>query len=341
MIDSAVSSTSRNHLTDARSRIFDGLESCRCDRVLSLSRILILLAPVVIVVVLRELRYFDNVLVQVHPYINPGLVRSKPRSPVALNRSREDRKSPTIMIGVMMADIPISTWQRKILRQIFPPEEVALYFPICRPSADTMKERDVVPIDMPENINLGKTQRWFWYAQKHRPSSVRAIFKMDTDSLFCLEDLKALLSDKKGSYEYYGRFFNHYSCFEHACCPPKTCSEVRTMTGHCWYYMQGGFYGISSQLLDRLTAVPIFKEPQGGELHEDIVTAHWLNQSVLRTEIIERGFDFHHSKSLVDVSPLTYLNFYMSYAKALQTLNCKTQLSTALENSSAARDRTP
>jgi hypothetical protein len=242
------------------------------------------------------------------------------------------RYQPKIMLGVMMEDTPAAALQRKILRMMFPPEQVSLHFPICRPTAETMLETDVVPIDMEENINTGKTQRWFWHAQKHRPKSVTAIFKMDTDVMFCLPDLLDTISTHKSPYEYFGTFMNHISCWKHDHCPPIKCQNNHKFEGDCWYYMGGGLYGISTQLLDQLLNVTSFAEPQSQVQHEDISVGHWLNQSAVRSSIAERRFTFYHNKDLVSISPPSYSNYISAYMNALMSRRCATQVKRMAEH---------
>jgi hypothetical protein len=245
---------------------------------------------------------------------------------------RFSRHKPTIMLGVMMEDTPAATLQRNILRMMFPPEDVSLHFPICRPTAETMLETDVVPIDMEENINIGKTQRWFWYAQKYRPKSVTAVFKMDTDVMFCLPDLLKTISTHESPYEYFGTFMNHISCWKHDHCPPIKCQNKNKFEGDCWYYMSGGLYGISTQLLDKLPSVASFAEPQSQVQHEDISVGHWLNQSEVRTSITERPFSFYHSKDLVRITPPSYSNYISAYMTALMSRRCAIQVKRIAEH---------
>jgi hypothetical protein len=244
----------------------------------------------------------------------------------------KNRQQPKVMLGIMMMDTPAAVLQRRILRLMFPPEDVSLHFPICRPTAETMREPGVVAIDMEENMNLGKTQRWFWYAQRHRPKSVKAVFKMDTDTVFCLSRLLDTVSDSRGPFEYFGQFMNHYSCWEHKHCPPKQCKDNNTFIENCWYYMGGGLYGVSTPLLDRLVKVSIFTTPQTQDYHEDITVAHWINQSDVRTSVIERRFIFQHDKDVVNVSPSTYSNYVIAYMKALMDQRCMQEVSRIAEH---------
>jgi Galactosyltransferase len=230
---------------------------------------------------------------------------------------------PIAMIGVFMMDTPQAAFHRKILRLVFPGTEVILRFVICQPSAMTLLEADVVAIDMVENMNNGKTQRWFSYALANCPPSVEAVFKMDDDVLFCWNKLQyEILQSRKNKFAYYGRFIDHHECGKYFHCPPEHCNGQRRFVGDCFYYMQGGLYGFSMALLKEIHETPMFQTDQNLEWHEDIMAGQWVNQTASRASVVEVPFWPYHDKALVKVEVPKYENVVKTYGDALWRLKC-------------------
>lgn len=240
------------------------------------------------------------------------------------------KHEPKVMLAVLMMDTPKAYFQRQVLRQVFPPDTFYLRFPICRPTAATLQEPDVVPCNMVENMNEGKTKRWFEYAAKYAPKSVETIFKMDTDVLFCPTDLQntiqGALSEHK--YAFFGTFMNHAACstgrFPH--CPPQHCDHNNTFVGDCWYYMSGGCYGVSRATLDEIIETPFFIEEYPDPHHEDVMTGRWVNNTKSREKVKEVRFHYFHSKSLIHVDPPTFENYVDVYRDVLRTHKCDRDL---------------
>jgi hypothetical protein len=253
-------------------------------------------------------------------------VLRKPVPATINNTGVAQSHKPIAMIGIFMMDTPQSAFARKILRLAFPANEVLLRFVICRPTAITILEGDVLPIDMKENMNNGKTQRWFAYAAKNRPPSVEAIFKMDDDVLFCWNHLKdAIVRSRKFRYGYYGRYIDHAECGQYFHCPPPHCNGRTKFVGDCYYYMQGGLYGFSAGLLGEIERVPMFQIEQEIEWHEDIMAGQWVNQTASRALVAEVPFWPYHDKSLVKVETPKYENVIKAYGDALWQLKCVTE----------------
>lgn len=267
---------------------------------------------------------------------------------VVSNQSRQQEKpnyfEPVVMIGILMMDTPRAAFQRKLLRRLLPPDFVSLRFAICQPTAETMLEPDVVSLDMKENINEGKTKLWFEYARQHMPPSVKAVFKMDTDVLFCLDSLLPVLQRfSRSKFAYYGTFMNHAACStsNFGGCPPKHCDFNNTFVGDCWYYMSGGFYGFSSSLLGEVVKTSLFRGEWHEAMHEDIMSAMWVNNTGIRSQVVEARFDYHHSKQLVNIDPPTYANHFEQYARLLSSLNCSREKRAVLEQHHDLYDSLP
>lgn len=260
-----------------------------------------------------------------------------------MKRKHRSRK-PLVMIGVLMMDSPQATMQRNLLRIAFQTSRILLRFVICRPTTATLQEGDVVPIDMEENINEGKTRMWFAYAYKHKPKSVRAIFKLDTDVLFCPEKLLDTVQKTANTpFAFYGTFMNHLACsptgFVH--CPPPHCNENNTFLGDCWYYMSGGFYGFSTELLNEVVRTPLFQQRWHESHHEDIMSARWVNTTSCRSKVREINFQYHHHKNLIHINPPTYGNHVVRYAEVLSSFGCKREAETVSKHLQALYGATP
>jgi hypothetical protein len=246
-----------------------------------------------------------------------------------MSSAAADAMAPRSMIGIFMIDTPEAKLQRTILRVIYPPQHVVLRFVLCRPTAATALEADVVALDMEENMNEGKTHRWFEYAVTNLPPSVTAVFKLDTDAIFCISKLQKLMleAESKSAYSYVGTFMNHAACspsgFIH--CPPAHCNENNKFVGDCWYYMSGGFYGFSVPLLREIARTPLFLSYSNGPQeshHEDVMSGRWVNQTVSRNLVSEERFDYFHAKWLVQINPPRMDNYFKSYILALKERGC-------------------
>lgn len=95
-----------------------------------------------------------------------------------------------------------------------------------------------------ENMNEGKTLAWFQYAAKSFPSS-SWIFKLDTDVALNWTALKHYWLETTHNLTYMGAMNRFETCGGFSHCPPRGC---RDMSGDCWVYMSGGFYGVTTQL---------------------------------------------------------------------------------------------
>jgi hypothetical protein len=239
------------------------------------------------------------------------------------------KTTATVLLGVLMMDTSTSVLTRKAIRIAISSDEIDLRFVICRPRPETMLEGDVVAIDMPENMNFGKTQRWFWYAMHHAPKNIQVVLKMDTDSIFCLSDLKATLHDSP-KYALYGLPLNYTTCGKGASCPPKHCDSKYVFKQDCWYYMQGGLYGMSVGLLKELSGAELFRQPQDGRLHEDMTAGRWVNQTRVRESVTLKELRFLHSKNLIRVDPHTYSKYIEAYVTGFSKLNCSEQAQSLL-----------
>mmetsp|Transcript_59452 Transcript_59452/g.159208 ORF Transcript_59452/g.159208 Transcript_59452/m.159208 type:complete len:349 (-) Transcript_59452:88-1134(-) len=148
------------------------------------------------------------------------------------------------------------------------------------------REPDVLVLDVAENMNKGKTFAFFEAVSRLYPWATH-VGKMDTDTFPYLhrlsESLHAHAKSSKCPNHFVGDPMNHARCGYWDWCPPASCSlpvgedflkfdRSRADGPHCWSYMQGGMYVVSSGLL-RSVAVrghTIWDNWQTGV--EDVVT---------------------------------------------------------------------
>jgi Galactosyltransferase len=245
---------------------------------------------------------------------------------IQFNRIQSKRRTAAkVMIGVLMMDTSASILSRKALRVALASDDVDLRFVICQPRRETMLEGDVVRLDMPENMNYGKTQGWFSYALENMGENISAVFKMDTDSIFCLADLKQALLDAP-SFSFFGLPSHHVKCGTSKSCPPKHCVAELEFKNDCWYYMQGGLYGLSAKLLRQLPTSERFRRPQTERLHEDMATGMWVNETAVRGRVRPVRLPFKHNKELIRHDPHIYERYINAYIKSLRGLNCARQV---------------
>jgi hypothetical protein len=96
----------------------------------------------------------------------------------------------------------------------------------------------------PENMDDGKTYEWFRSASSAYPSS-DWIIKFDTDVAVNWTAATPWLRNTTSKMRYFGLKHSHQSCGKLDKCPPPGCQD---MSGSCWTYMSGGFYGLSTPL---------------------------------------------------------------------------------------------
>ena len=207
-----------------------------------------------------------------------------------------------IVVGVFMVESPEMRLRRIAFRQLYLPwaDRIDLRFIICRPSAATAKEPDVVGIDMRENVNKGKTYEYFKWAHatlRGRP----AYYKCDVDSVFCPDALVAFDTTHVGKYYYVGRQIHPGTCNGHQVapnvrrdkagdqlCPPRHCT-AHSWVGECWVHHSGGFYGMSWPLLGAvMESTWTHEHGRAGHGHEDVWTGKWINNTTpeVRAQLI-------------------------------------------------------
>lgn len=140
------------------------------------------------------------------------------------------------------------------------PERTAL---LLRPAA-------LVQGNFVENINNGKTFAWFQFASlKHASSDI--ILKIDTDTSVNWQRLHKVLCYNRHVMYYLGRMNSYTTCGREKFCPPASCVD---MSGKCWVYMSGGFYGVSTKVVHAVVGCKYAHEHRVGP--EDLATGRMI-----------------------------------------------------------------
>lgn len=140
-----------------------------------------------------------------------------------------------------------------------------LRFLFVRGRADVERNaRDTIYLDVQENMNNGKSQAWFKWGSVQE---VDMVFKMDTDTAVCPHALQHLLESKR-EIDYVGfPWPQHGGWLSNRPCG----GNVTYCPSQPWYYMSGGFYGMSARAARAISAAPVILG------HEDAVTGYLIH----------------------------------------------------------------
>ena len=201
-----------------------------------------------------------------------------------------NRVKPTILIGMMVSDRePLRKIEahRRSLRNFTekgnPKCDIKLFFLYGRSQLQTVVTGpDIIRGRFAENMNNGKTLRWFrwavtWFRRNRKYVDPRSVvIKMDSDTAVKWELLDSLIPTFR-SPTYFGKRsgFNMCNTVQWAQCligrvPQElcTCPECTPeagFDGKCWLYMAGGFYGVSLSIADKLIRCWRMKDAVGIE----------------------------------------------------------------------------
>jgi hypothetical protein len=120
-----------------------------------------------------------------------------------------------------------------------------------------------VKLNVPENMNEGKSPAWFRWAAAH--SDADYVFKMDLDTAVCPEGILGIVREAhaRGA-DYIGHIHTLASCGGYPHCPRP---------GGWWTYMSGAFYGLSRRAYTQLP--PASSNDTG---YEDIAMGKLVHQ---------------------------------------------------------------
>lgn len=163
--------------------------------------------------------------------------------------------------------------------------------------------------DFEENMNEGKTRAWFQYAAHTYPRS-DWIFKLDTDVAIHWASMSKWLTKTHRDLRYIGALNTYEFCGKYSHCPRPGCKD---MTGSCWIYMSGGFYGLSTELASSLSTCPYYKSHSVGI--EDLMVGRAIKDCAAGAHVqvigIPRNVSWCHSKA-VNVTHITHGWFPMA-----------------------------
>jgi hypothetical protein len=129
----------------------------------------------------------------------------------------------------------------------------------------------------PENMDNGKTYEWFQFASAAYPSS-DWILKFDADVAVNWTAVSPWLHNTASKMRYMG-FANGYDyCQKYNHCPPPGCED---MSGGCWNYMSGGFYGLSTPLARIISNCRYYKSHKVG--YEDLLVGKAIKHCAAST----------------------------------------------------------
>jgi hypothetical protein len=141
-----------------------------------------------------------------------------------------------------------------------------------------------------ENMNGGKTLEWWRMAAGE---SVDFVIKMDQDTVVQWANLKLLTRFTPPVY--FGTRMIEWgldltvSPISGAPAPSNTCQDFR---GDCWFYMSGGFYGFSMDLVRALAKCDFARQHSHGT--EDALAGFWLRECFPSVKAIDLPFGLVH-----------------------------------------------
>jgi len=178
------------------------------------------------------------------------------------------------------------------------------------PENDIMLEnnihRDLLVGDFAENVNEGKSLRWFQYASTREP--VDYVIKMDQDTVVDWAKLLSLLELNANPPVYFGNRVVSWgldlsvSPVPSVAAPSNQC-QIFGRDG-CWFYMSGGFYGLSFDLVLQVSNCPFAMQNTGAP--EDAVTGTWLLNCAANVHTLDIPFGFAHYHYYLDKSDMAH-----------------------------------
>lgn len=156
-------------------------------------------------------------------------------------------------------------------------------------AVESVQHGDIVQLGFEENMNRGKTFRWFAHAYQRlyidRTSHADYVFKMDTDTSVDWCGLcQVAATHRRNQFLYIGRQNTRRICDESSTrvlCPPEGCVDFEN---GCWTYMSGGFYGMSSLLVKKVIESPYSYRHAHGP--EDMQVGLWIREAYRATRVL-------------------------------------------------------
>ena len=170
--------------------------------------------------------------------------------------------------------------------------------------AENATHRDLLVGAFAENINDGKTLAWFRLAAAMR---ARYVIKMDQDTVVDWRALSLLVQRAVlRPPVYFGTRVLEWG-LDPAVSPvprvPPPSNACRDLAAEgCWFYMSGGFYGVSMDVARAIARCPYAAYNQHGS--EDAVTGAWMPRCFPSVRAVELPFGVVHYHYVLDKSDM-------------------------------------
>ena len=159
---------------------------------------------------------------------------------------------------------------------------------------------DIIQGTFPENINDGKTLEWFRTASRMHGDWV---IKMDQDTAVMWSRM-ALIASRAGPL-YFGTRVLRWSedLTNSPVNGPAPSNQCRDFSGDCWFYMSGGFYGVSMDVARAISTCGFAEENKRG--YEDALTGFWMRRCIPEVKAWELPFGQVHYHYVTDKADMT------------------------------------
>ena len=223
----------------------------------------------------------------------------------------EDDAVIIILIGIFCnahtyaQDAPL----RDAYRSIAAPASVRRWFFFGQggPSleAENATHHDLLVGTFAENINDGKTLAWFRAAAAMQEKA-QYVMKMDQDTVVDWHALSRLITRSAVLMTppvYFGTRVLEWgldpsvSPVPRVPPPSNACRDFSSSEG-CWFYMSGGFYGVSMDVARAIARCPYAAYNYHGS--EDAVTGAWMRMCFPSVRAVELPFGFVHYHYVLD-----------------------------------------
>ena len=235
-------------------------------------------------------------------YLYPTARQTGSRSRHATQSGPLQPAKQRVVVGVFsnahrfQAELPIrEAYRASTKQQQALPYELSLFFFVGREASGVQAENatngDILQGQFAENINAGKT--WEWLSTVCQTMDAHWIIKMDQDTAVKWPNLAFLVSLKPPVY--FGTRVLEWG-LDLGVSPvmgiPPPSNPCRDFAGECWFYMSGGFYGMSMDVARALTRCDYAVAHKEGI--EDATTGSWMHHCAPAVRAVDLPMGFMH-----------------------------------------------